>query len=142
MANDQRQENARNPTREMLLEDIHGKLTSAAELGRQGKARRALLQKDAADTLWLFGARHGFLTEEDRVRFYGDRHLIGGKDIHVPGIFPEELEAKCRKVVDFEEVGQEVVRRVSNILDRALKVIKSRDDLAAVRKVFEDIPRD
>lgn len=142
MASDRGQENARNPTRELLLEDIHGKLTSAEEYARKGKPRQALLQKDAADVLWLFGVGHGFLEEEDRVRFYGDRHLRGGKETHIPGIFPDEMEAKCRKIVDFDDVGQEVVRRVSNILDRALTVISSREDRMAVKKIFDDIPRE
>ena len=142
MASDRGQENARNPTRELLLEDIHGKLTSAEEYARKGKPRQALLQKDAADVLWLFGVGHGFLEEEDRVRFYGDRHLRGGKETHTPGIFPEEMEAKCRKIVDFDDVGQEVVRRVSNILNRALAVISSREDRMAVKKIFDEIPRE
>ncbi|MBP3295008.1 MAG: hypothetical protein J6M27_00395, partial [Lachnospiraceae bacterium] len=83
----------------------------------------------------------GLLDEGDRITFYGDRHLKGGKEEYTPGIFPEDMEAKCRKNVDYDDVEQEVIRRVSNILDRALVVIESRSDRMTVKKIFDEIPR-
>lgn len=136
-------ENARNPTdiREMLIEDIHGKLTSAAEDARKGRPRPAILKKDAADVLWTWGAGHGFLTEEDREMLYGNRFKVGGKGEYKEGIFPEDAEARCRKIIDFDDVEKEVVKRVSNVLNRALAVITSRADRMAVKRIFDEIPR-
>lgn len=138
---------ARNPpqhltVREALKKDITDHLQKALLNASDKKYRPAILQKEQADTLFLWGLRRGLLDEDDRIAFYGDRHLKGGKEEYTPGIFPEEMEAKCRKVLDFDDVEQEVIRRVANILDRALKVIQSREDLMAVRKVFDEIKRD
>lgn len=139
--------NARNPpqrltVREALKQDITDHLQKALLNACDKKYRPAILQKEQADTLFLWGLRRGLLDEDDRIAFYGDRHLKGGKEEYTPGIFPEEMEAKCRKVIDFDDVEQEVIRRVASILDRALKVIQSREDLMAVRKVFDEIKRD
>ena len=105
--------------------------------------REALKQdiKDQADALFEWGIRRGLLGEEDRIHFYGDRHLKGGKEEYTPGIFPEEIEAKCRKIIDYDDIEAEVIRRTGNILDRALMVIDSRETRAKIKKVFDDIPR-
>lgn len=136
-------ENARNPTdiRELLIEDIHGKLTSAAEDARKGRPRPAILNKDAADVLWTWGAGHGFLTEEDRVKLYGERFKVGGKGEYREGIFPERAEAECRKIIDYDDVEAEVVKRVSNVLNRALTKINSKEDRMAVKQIIDEIPR-
>ena len=141
------QTNARNPTqrltvREALKQDITDHLQKALKNASKKNYRAAILDKDQADTLFVWGIRRGILEESDRITFYGDRHLKGGKDEYVPGIFPEEIEAKCRKVVDYDDVETEVIKRVSNILNRALVVITSRADRMAVKRIFDEIPRE
>lgn len=141
------QTNARNPTqrltvREALKQDITDHLQKALKNASKKNYRAAILDKDQADTLFVWGIRRGLLEESDRITFYGDRHLKGGKDEYVPGIFPEEIEAKCRKAVDYDDVETEVIKRVSNILNRALVVITSRADRMAVKRIFDEIPRE
>ena len=141
------QTNARNPTqrltvREALKQDITDHLQKALKNASKKNYRAAILDKDQADTLFVWGIRRGLLEENDRITFYGDRHLKGGKDEYVPGIFPEEIEAKCRKAVDYDDVETEVIKRVSNILNRALVVITSRADRMAVKRIFDEIPRE
>ena len=138
--------NARNPTqrltvREALKQDITDLMQKALNNATKKKYRPAVLCKDQADALFEWGIRRGLLDEEDRILFYGDRHLKGGKEEYTPGIFPEELEAKCRKIIDYDDVETEVIRRTGNILDRALMVIDSRETRAKIKKVFDDIPR-
>ena len=138
--------NARNPprrltVREALKQDITDHLQKALEDASNKKYRPAILRKDQADILFNWGIRRGLLDENDRIVFYGDRHLKGGKEEYTPGIFPEELEAKCRKIIDYDDVEAEVVRRAGNILDRALVVIQSREDRMAVKRIFDEIPR-
>ena len=138
--------NARNPpprltVREALKQDITDLMQKALNNATNKKYRPAVLCKDQADALFEWGIRRGLLDEEDRINFYGDRHLKGGKEEYTPGIFPEEIEAKCRKIIDFDDVEAEVIRRTGNILDRALMVIESREMRAKIKKVFEDIPR-
>lgn len=138
--------NARNPpqrltVREALKQDITDLMQKALNNATDKKYRPAVLCKDQADALFEWGIRRGLLDEEDRILFYGDRHLKGGKEEYTPGIFPEELEAKCRKIIDYDDVEAEVIRRTGNILDRALMVIESRETRARIKKVFDDIPR-
>jgi len=138
--------NARNPpqrltVREALKQDITDLMQKALENAINKRYRPAVLCKDQADTLFQWGIRRGLLDEEDRIHFYGDRHLKGGKEDYTPGIFPEDIEAKCRKIIDFDDIEAEVIRRNGNLLDRALMVIDSRETRARVKKVFEDIPR-
>lgn len=140
------EQTARNPTqrltvREALKRDITELLEKATKNAMDKKYRPAILFKDQADTLFTWGIRRGLLDENDRIVFYGDRHLKGGKEEYTQGIFPEELEAKCRKIIDYDDVGAEEVRRVGNILDRALVVIQSREDRMAVKRIFDEIPR-
>lgn len=138
--------NARNPpqrltVREALKQDITDLMQKALNNATNKKYRPAVLCKDQADALFEWGIRRGLLDEEDRIHFYGDRHLKGGKEEFTPGIFPEEIEAKCRKIIDYDDIEAEVIRRTGNILDRALMVIDSRETRAKIKKVFEDIPR-
>jgi len=138
--------NARNPpkrltVREALKQDITDLMQKALENAINKRYRPAVLCKDQADTLFQWGIRRGLLDEEDRIHFYGDRHLKGGKEDYTPGIFQEEIEAKCRKIIDYDDIEAEVIRRTGNILDRALMVIDSRETRAKIKKVFEDIPR-
>lgn len=138
--------NARNPpqrltVREALKQDITDLMQKALNNATNKKYRPAVLCKDQADALFEWGIRRGLLDEEDRILIYGDRHLKGGKEEYTPGIFPEEIEAKCRKIIDFDDIEAEVIRRTGNILDRALKVIESRETRARIKKVFDDIPR-
>lgn len=138
--------NARNPpqrltVREALKQDITDLMQKALNNATNKKYRPAVLCKDQADALFEWGIRRGLLDEEDRIHFYGDRHLKGGKEEYTPGIFPEEIEAKCRKIIDFDDIEAEVIRRTGNILDRALMVIDSREMRARIKKVFDDIPR-
>lgn len=138
--------NARNPpprltVREALKQDITDLMQKALTNATNKKYRQAVLCKDQADALFEWGIRRGLLDEEDRIHFYGDRHLKGGKEEYTPGIFPEEIEAKCRKIIDYDDIEAEVIRRTGNILDRALMVIESREMRAKIKKVFEDIPR-
>ncbi len=140
------EQTARNPTqrltvREALKRDITELLEKATKNAMDKKYRPAILFKDQADTLFTWGIRRGLLDENDRIVFYGDRHLKGGKEEYTPGIFPEELEAKCRKIIDYDDVEAEGVRRAGNILDRALVVIQSREDRMAVKRIFDEIPR-
>ena len=140
------QTNARNPTqrltvREALKRDITELLEKATKNATDKKYRPAILFKDQADTLFTWGIRRGLLNEDDCIVIYGDRHLKGGKEEYTPGIFPEDLEAKCRKIIDYDDVEVEVIRRSGNILDRALAVIRSREDRMAVKRVFDDISR-
>lgn len=138
--------NARNPpprltVREALKQDITDLMQKALNNATNKKYRPAVLCKDQADALFEWGIRRGLLDEEDRIHFYGDRHLKGGKEEYTQGIFPEEIEAKCRKIIDYDDIEAEVIRRTGNILDRALMVIDSRETRAKIKKVFEDIPR-
>lgn len=138
--------NARNPpprltVREALKQDITDLMQKALNNATNKKYRPAVLCKDQADALFEWGIRRGLLDEEDRIHFYGDRHLKGGKEEYTPGIFPEEIEAKCRKIIDYDDIEAEVIRRTGNILDRALMVIDSRETRAKIKKVFDDIPR-
>lgn len=138
--------NARNPpqrltVREALKQDITDLMQKALNNATNKRYRPAVLCKDQADTLFQWGIRRGLLDEEDRIHFYGDRHLKGGKEEYTPGIFPEEIEAKCRKIIDYDDIEAEVIRRTGNILDRALMVIESREMRAKIKKVFNDIPR-
>lgn len=138
--------NARNPpqrltVREALKQDITDLMQKALNNATNKRYRPAVLCKDQADALFEWGIRRGLLDEEDRIHVYGDRHLKGGKEEYTPGIFPEELEAKCRKIIDYDDVEAEVIRRTGNILDRALMVIESRETRARIKKVFDDIPR-
>lgn len=139
-------ENARNPTqrltvREALKQDITDLMQKALNNATNKRYRPAVLCKDQADALFEWGIRRGLLDEEDRILIYGDRHLKGGKEEYTPGIFPEDIEAKCRKIIDYDDVEAEVIRRTGNILDRALMVIESRETREKIRKVFDDIPR-
>lgn len=138
--------NARNPpqrltVREALKQDITDLMQKALNNATNKRYRPAVLCKDQADALFEWGIRRGLLDEEDRIHVYGDRHLKGGKEEYTPGIFPEEIEAKCRKIIDFDDIEAEVIRRTGNILDRALMVIDSRETRARIKKVFDDIPR-
>ena len=138
--------NARNPpprltVREALKQDITDLMQKALNNATNKKYRPAVLCKDQADALFEWGIRRGLLDEEDRIHFYGDRHLKGGKEEYTPGIFPEDIEAKCRKIIDYDDIEAEVIRRTGNILDRALMVIDSRETRAKIKKVFDDIPR-
>lgn len=138
--------NARNPpprltVREALKQDITDLMQKALNNATNKKYRPAVLCKDQADALFEWGIRRGLLDEEDRILFYGNRHLKGGKEEYTPGIFPEDIEAKCRKIIDYDDVEAEVIRRTGNILDRALMVIESRETRAKIKKVFDDIPR-
>lgn len=138
--------NARNPpqrltVREALKQDITDLMQKALNNATNKKYRPAVLCKDQADALFEWGIRRGLLDEEDRIHFYGDRHLKGGKEEFTPGIFPEDLEAKCRKIIDYDDIEAEVIRRTGNILDRALMVIDSRETRSRIKKVFDDIPR-
>lgn len=138
--------NARNPpqrltVREALKQDITDLMQKALNNATNKKYRPAVLCKDQADALFEWGIRRGLLDEEDRIHFYGDRHLKGGKEEYTRGIFPEDLEAKCRKIIDYDDIEAEVIRRTGNILDRALMVIDSRETRARIKKVFDDIPR-
>lgn len=138
--------NARNPpqrltVREALKQDITDLMQKALNNATNKKYRPAVLCKDQADALFEWGIRRGLLDEEDRIHFYGDRHLKGGKEEFTSGIFPEEIEAKCRKIIDYDDVEAEVIRRTGNILDRALMVIDSRETRARIKKVFDEIPR-
>lgn len=138
--------NARNPpqrltVREALKQDITDLMQKALNNATNKKYRPAVLCKDQADALFEWGIRRGLLDEEDRILFYGNRHLKGGKEEYTPGIFPEDLEAKCRKIIDYDDIEAEVIRRTGNILDRALMVIESRETRARIKKVFDDIPR-
>ena len=137
---------ARNPpqrltVREALKQDITDLMQKALENAINKRYRPAVLCKDQADTLFQWGIRRGLLDEEDRIHFYGDRHLKGGKEDYTPGIFPEEIEAKCRKIIDFDDIEAEVIRRNGNLLNRALMMIDSRETRAKIKKVFDDIPR-
>jgi len=137
---------ARNPpqrltVREALKQDITDLMQKALNNATNKKYRPAVLCKDQADALFEWGIRRGLLDEEDRIHFYGDRHLKGGKEDYTPGIFPEDIEAKCRKIIDYDDIEAEVIRRTGNLLDRALMVIDSRETRAKIKKVFEDIPR-
>lgn len=138
--------NARNPpqrltVREALKQDITDLMQKALNNATNKRYRPAVLCKDQADTLFQWGIRRGLLDEEDRIHFYGDRHLKGGKEEYTQGIFPEDIEAKCRKIIDYDDIEAEVIRRTGNILDRALMVIESREMRARIKKVFDDIPR-
>lgn len=138
--------NARNPpqrltVREALKKDITDLMQKALINATNKKYRPAVLCKDQADALFEWGIRRGLLDEEDRIHFYGDRHLKGGKEDYTPGIFPEDIEAKCRKIIDYDDIEAEVIRRTGNLLDRALMVIDSRETRAKIKKVFDDIPR-
>ena len=138
--------NARNPpqrmtVREALKQDITDLMQKALNHATNKRYRPAVLCKDQADALFEWGIRRGILDEKDRILFYGDRHLKGGKEEFTPGIFPEELEAKCRKIIDYDDVEVEVIRRTDNILGRALMVIESRETRERIKKVFDDIPR-
>ena len=138
--------NARTPpqrltVREALKQDITDLMQKALNNATNKKYRPAVLCKDQADALFEWGIRRGLLDEEDRILFYGDRHLKGGKEDCTPGIFAEDLEAKCRKIIDYDDIEAEVIRRTGNILDRALMVIDSRETRAKIKKVFDDIPR-
>lgn len=138
--------NARNPTqrltvREALKQDITDHLQKALKNASKKNYHAAVLEKEQADTLFVWGLRRGILDENDRIVFYGDRHMKGGKEEYVKGIFPEDMEAKCRAAVDYDEVETEVIKRVSNILNRALVVITSRADRMAVKRIFDEIPR-
>lgn len=138
--------NARNPpqrltVREALKQDITDLMQKALNNAKNKRYRPAVLCKDQADTLFQWGIRRGLLDEEDRIHFYGDRHLKGGKEEFTPGIFPEDIEAKCRKIIDYDDIEAEVIRRMGNILDRALMVIESREMRARIKKVFDDIQR-
>ena len=140
------EQTARNPTqrltvREALKRDVTELLEKATKNAMDKKYRPAILFKDQADTLFTWGIRRGLLDEGDRITFYGDRHLKGGKEEYTPGIFPEELEAKCRKIIDYDDVEVEAIRRSGNMMDRALAVIRSREDRMAVKKIFDEIPR-
>lgn len=140
------EQTARNPTqrltvREALKQDITDHMQKALKNATNKKYRPAILEKDQADYLFVWGIRRGLLNESDRITFYGDRHLKGGKEEYTPGIFPEEMEAKCRKIVEYDDVEAEVIRRVGNILDRTLVVITSREDRMAVKRIFDEIPR-
>ena len=138
--------NARNPpqrltVREALKQDITDLMQKALNNATNKRYRPAVLCKDQADALFEWGIRRGLLDEEDRIHFYGDRHLKGGKEEYTPGIFPEDIEAKCRKIIDYDDIEAEVIRRTGNILDRALMVIESRETREKIRKVYDDIPR-
>lgn len=140
------EQNSRNPTRrftvrEALKQDITDHMQKALKNATNKKYRPAILEKDQADNLFVWGIRRGLLDENDRITFYGDRHLKSGKEEYTPGIFPEEMEAKCRKIVEYDDVEVEVIRRVENILNRALAVITSREDRMAVKRIFDEIPR-
>lgn len=146
MGNKGMEQTARNPTqrltvREALKQDITDLMQKALNDATNKKYRPAILFKDQADTLFTWGIQRGLLNEDDRIVFYGDRHLKGGKEEYTLGIFPEELEAKCRKIIDYDDVEAEAKRRAGNILDRALVVIKSREDRMAVKRIFDEIPR-
>lgn len=139
-------ENARNPThrltvREALKQDITDHMQKALSNATKKKYQAAILEKDTADTLFVWGIRRGLLDENDRVDLYGNRHLLGGKEEYTPGIFPEDMEAKCRKAVDYDLVETEVIRRTGNMLNRALAAITSRADRMAVKRIFDEIPR-
>lgn len=146
MANEDEKQNVRNPTqrftvREALKQDITDHLQKALKNASKKNYHAAVLEKEQADTLFVWGLRRGILDENDRIVFYGDRHMKGGKEEYVKGIFPEDMEAKCREAVDYDEVETEVIKRVSNILNRALVVITSRADRMAVKRIFDEIPR-
>lgn len=115
-------ENARNPTEEQirndLIKDITGMLSAATNYGISGRYHAAICKKESADTLIIWGSSHGFLEENDRRIFYGNRAFKGKDEPLVDGIFPEKLEAKCRKMIEWDQVQAEVDRRMRNLIDR------------------------
>ena len=116
MANEDEKQNVRNPTqrftvREALKQDITDHLQKALKNASKKNYHAAVLEKEQADTLFVWGLRRGILDENDRIVFYGDRHMKGGKEEYVKGIFPEDMEAKCRA------------------------------DRMAVKRIFDEIPR-
>jgi len=115
-------ENARNPTEEKirndLIKDITGMLSAATNYGISGRYHAAVHKKESADTLIVWGSQHGYLEENDRKLFYGNRAIKEGDEPLVDGIFPEKLEAKCRRMIEWDLVQAEVERRMKNLIDR------------------------
>lgn len=114
--------NARNPTEEQirndLIKDITEMLRAATNYGISERYQAAIHKKESADALIVWGSSHGYLEEQDRRLFYGNRGFKKGDEPLIDGIFPEKLEAKCRKMVDWDLVGVEVERRIKNLIDR------------------------
>lgn len=127
----------RDPTaeqvREWLCKDITEKLKAATKSAEEGRFHAAINQKEQADTLVIWASSHGFLTEKDREGFYG-RRPSKGKEDGIPGIFPEKLEAKARKAVDWDLVQKEVDNRMKNLIART----GNRDLL----RVYGEMPRE
>lgn len=115
-------ENARNPTEEQirndLIKDITGMLSAATNYGISGRYHAAVHKKESADTLIVWGSQHGYLEENDRKLFYGNRAFKEKDEPLVDGIFPEKLEAKCRRMIEWDLVQAEVERRMKNLIDR------------------------
>lgn len=134
------EEKKRNPTeqevRSWLIKDITDRLTAAANFAMQGRYRAAVSKKDTADALIIFGSVHGFLEEADRRAFYGTR-AEKGKDDAIPGIFPEELEAKARKMIDWDQIQSEVDRRMGNLIER----LPERCTREQVLKIYRKMPK-
>lgn len=122
MGNNNATENVRNPTAESvrndLIKDITEMLRAATNYGISARYQAAVHKKDCADALVIWGTAHGYLREEDRKLFYGNRFYKGKEEALVDGIFPEKLEAKCRKMVEWDLVQAEVERRLVNLIDR------------------------
>lgn len=124
MANEKRTEqlNARNPTTEQirndLIKDITEMLRAATNYGISGRYHAAVHKKESADTLIVWGSSHGYLEEQDRRLFYGNRAFKGKDEPLVDGMFPEKLEAKCRRMIEWDQVQAEVCRRMANLIDR------------------------
>ena len=100
----------RNPTKDNYLrQETKGYLTERAAAFAQAykdeKYRVAAYIKDQADAVYLFARRAGILTESDEAWYYGNDPLFH------PG-----YEAKCRKMCDYDQVQEEVMRRFNNLM--------------------------
>lgn len=100
----------RNPTKDNYLrKETKGYLTEMAAAFAQSykdeKYRVAVYIKDKADAVYHFARRAGILTESDEAWYYGDDPLFH------PG-----YEAKCRKMCDYDQVQEEVMRRFNNLM--------------------------
>lgn len=100
----------RNPTKDNYLrQETKGYLTERAAAFKQayqeGKYRVAAYIKDQADAVYLFARREGILPEADEAWYYGNNPLFH------PG-----YEARCRKMCDYDQVQEEVMRRFNNLM--------------------------
>lgn len=110
----------RNPTKDNYLrQETKGYLTERAaafiQAYKDEKYRAAAYIKDQADAIYLFSRRAGILTEADEAWYYGNDPLFH------PG-----YEAKCRKMCDYDQVQEEVMRRYSNLLRYTKQEMRNR----------------